>query len=332
MEVKKYWYCNVSVKGISRTYSYISDMGEITVNSYVEVPFGSNNISRIGIVQACGEYSTENAPYPPAQTKHIIRIASIEDYLQDTPRDSDEDDPFDEFSKINEFIAYAKWDDVLEWACDHPETTSPIVAAKVMECYELCIKQNMPDAFLNLGTFYYKGIFVDQDYQKAFELYKVAADAGLKQALCNCGYCFYYGRHQEVDYAEAYRYFLLGALLHNDANCLYKLGDMYLNGYHVEKNEKYAFMLFDRALKVCRDSENGDPAFPDVQFRIGKCLLYGIGVERNVDEAHTTLSFALLNFYQRRQTDPFVQQLIASTKKLIAEAQKFLDADTITRD
>ena len=67
MEIKKYWYCNVSLKGISRNYSYISDIGEISVGSYVEVPFGSNNISRIGIVQAGGEYSFENAPYPPAE-------------------------------------------------------------------------------------------------------------------------------------------------------------------------------------------------------------------------------------------------------------------------
>ena len=329
METKKYWYCSVSVKGISRTYSYISDIGEISVNSYVEVPFGSNNISRIGIVQACGEYSTENAPFPPAQTKHIIRIASKEDYLQDNPRESDEDDPFDESSQVNEFIAFAKWDDVLEWACDHHDTTSPIVAAKVMECYELCIKQNMPLAYLNLGTYYYKGLFVEQDYSKAFELYKVAADAGVPQAICNCGYCFYYGRHQEVNYQEAHRYFCLGALLYNDVNCLYKLGDMYLNGYHVEKNERFAYTIFDRALSICRNSENGDPSFPDVQFRVGKCLLYGIGVERNIEEANAILSFALLNFYHRRKSDPFVQSQIASTKKMIAEAQKFLDADAI---
>ena len=144
MEAKKYWYCNVSVKGISRSYSYISDIGEISVSSYVEVPFGSNNISRIGIVQACGEYSFENAPYPPAQTKHIIRIASIEDYLQDSPHDSDEDDPFDEFSQINEFIAYAKWDDVLEDATGAGVDSfiaKPLFAANVLEEFESVAKR-----------------------------------------------------------------------------------------------------------------------------------------------------------------------------------------------
>ena len=102
-------------------------------------------------------------------------------------------------------------------------------------------------AVLNFGTFYYSGKFVEQDYKKAFELYKIDADAGEIRAICNCGYCFYYGCHQEIDYAEALKYFSLGALLFNDANCLYKLGDMYLNGYGTDKNEKYAFLLYERA-------------------------------------------------------------------------------------
>lgn len=232
----KYWYCGVEVKGIHRAYSYISDEGEISVGSYVQVPFGAGNVQRIGLVQSCGEFSEENAPYPPLKTKHIARIASKEEYLADLPDNDDYE--YDEFYDVNEYIALADWKNVLDWACEHHDTTDAEIAEKVIQCYELCIKQNMPMAYLNLGTFYYKGIFVEQDFEKAFELYKVAADAGIPEAICNCGYCFYYGRHQEVDYAEAYRYLSIGALLYNDVNCLYKIGDMYLDGYHVEKNEK----------------------------------------------------------------------------------------------
>ena len=103
-----------------------------------------------------------------------------------------------------------------------------------------------------------------------------------------------------------------------------------MNGYHVEKNDRYAFMLFDRALSICRDDDNAGYCLADTQFRVGKCLLYGIGVDRNIEAAHALLSFALLNFYKRRQTDPFVPGLIANTKKLLMEAQRFLDADTIS--
>ena len=41
------------------------------------------------------------------------------------------------------------------------------------------------------------------------------------------------------DYQKAFHYFLLGAL-DGHLISLYKIGDMYLNGYHVEKNEKRA--------------------------------------------------------------------------------------------
>ena len=326
MENNRYWYCTVQIKGIDKAYSYISDTGELEENSYAMVPLGSSNTLRVGIVKSCKQYSEEDAPYPPQKTKHILRSATKEEYLADAAGANDNFDPFDE---VNEYIAYAKWKEVMEWACDHHETTSHEVAQKVMQCYELCIKQNIPEAFLNLGTFYYNGVFVEQDYKKAFELYKVAADAGVLRAICNCGYCFYYGRHQEVDYAEAFRYFEIGALLYNDPNCLYKLGDMYLNGYHVEKNDKYAFLLFDRALSICRDNDDAGCWLADTQFRVGKCLLYGIGVDRNVEAAHALLNFALLNFYKRRQTDPFVAGQIASTKKLITEAQKYLNGDLI---
>ena len=327
MEQKRYWYCGVEVKGIERSYSYISDLGELSVGTYVKVPFGHSNTSRIGIVTSCGEYSAENAPYPPDQTKHITAIASKEEYLADDTGYVDNPDDF--FDEVNELIAYANWDAVLEWACEHHDTTHPDIAAKVMQCYELCMKQNMPIAFLNLGTFYYNGIFVERDYKKAFELYKVAADAANLRAICNCGYCYYYGRHQEVDYEKAHWYFELGGILFNDANCLYKLGDMYLNGYYVDKNEKYAFILFDRALQICQAQDDTPSCIADAQFRVGKCLLYGIGTDRNIETAHALLNFALLNFYKRRKTDPFVSGLIASTKKLIVEAQKYLEAETI---
>ena len=103
-------------------------------------------------------------------------------------------------------------------------------------------------------------------------------------AICDCGYCFYYGRHQAVDYAEAYRWFSIGALLYNDANCLYKMGDFYLDGYAVEKNEIYAFKMYERALERCGEWDDNS-AMPDAQFRVGKCLLHGIGTAKNIEKS-----------------------------------------------
>ena len=75
-----FWYCEVKVKGIDTSYAYISDCGELAVGSYVEVPFGTQNMLRIGRVESCGAYTEELAPYPVEKTKHIVRIVTKEEY------------------------------------------------------------------------------------------------------------------------------------------------------------------------------------------------------------------------------------------------------------
>lgn len=324
--METYWYCGVEVKGVDTLYSYISDDGELPLESYVMVPFGNRNARRVGIVKSCGEYLAEDAPYPVFHTKHIVRAATVEEYKNQPPlppfRYYDEDD----MDEIDYYIEMEDWDEVLDWACEHQDYSDEETCRKVMECYELCLKQHMPVAALNLGTFYYTGRYVKQDFKKAYELYKLAADAGELRAICNCGYCFYYGRHQAVDYTKAFEYFSLGALLYDDVNCLYKLGDSYLNGYAVEKNEKYAYLLYTRALD--RSQEEDNACIADTQLRVGKCLLRGIGTEKNIEKAHALLSYALLNFYQRRKTDRFVAELIDSTQELLEEARKQLDKET----
>lgn len=322
--MEKYIYCGVKVKGVKTVYSYISDMGELNVGSYVAVPFGKYNAERIGTVESCGEYAEDKTPFPVENTKHILRLSNAEEY-----ESIGEPSPFhggadEDIEEVNYYIDEEDWDEVLWWAEENHDTDNKLVLQKVIECYTLCVKQNMPEAALNLGTFYYNGRGVEQDFNRAFELYKIAADAGELRAICNIGYCYYYGRDREIDYAEAYKYFSLGALLYDDANCIYKLGDMYLNGYCVPKNEKYAYIMFERALTHAKENPQDADCLADTQFRVGKCLLKGIGTSDNIERAHELLSLALIGFYKRRKTDSFVQELIKSTQELIAEAQKRL--------
>lgn len=229
---------------------------------------------------------------------------------------------------IEMYISEEDWDSVMDWAADFHDTTNPIIAEKVIDCYEMCIEHGIIEAYVNLGTFYYNGIFVPRDYKRAFELYKVAADNGLVRAICNCGYCYYYGRHQEVDYDKALEYFTKGALLYNDANCLYKIGDMYLNGLSLEQNEIYAFTLYERAFDQVKERDDNDIE-GDILFRLGKCHLYGIGTYKNIYYANRLLNMALLSFYDRRETDPYVGELIKSCKKMIKEVQDILDQEII---
>ncbi len=325
-----YWYCGILVKGMKTIYSYISDIGEIPLDSYVVVPFGNQNTLRIGIVKSCAEYTAENAPYPIERTKHIIREATVEEYENQPPLPPyyREDDIRDDLDEVNYSIEIEDWEEVYEWAYCHYDDSNERIARKAVECYELCLEHDMPEAALDLGKLYDTGKVVEQNYQKAYELYQIAADAGLISAIRNCAYGFYYGQHQNVDYAKAYQYFSLGALLHDDANCLYKLGDMYLNGYGVDQNEDYAFILYRRALSCCQENDRDAICIADTQFRVGKCFLNGIGTYKNIEKAHELLSLALINFYKRRKKDHFVIELIQSTKELLAQAQEQLDKET----
>ena len=321
-----YWYCSVAVKDVLRPYSYISDDGEIEPGTYVEVPFGNKDKPRIGIVKACAPYRKEEVPYPVSQTKHISRISTREEY--DTQGELEpyrwgDYDP-DPIQEVNDLIEDERWEEVYEWAKVHEETDNAAILKKVVECYELASMEGIEEASLDLGSLYYFGRIVEQDYKKAFRYYKEAADAGNVQAICNCGYCFYYGRHQEVDYAEAYKYFSRGAMVYNDPTCLYKVGDHFLNGYAVEKNGDHAFLLYQRAYDICRTTDDSYST-PDIQFRIGKCLLYGLGTAKNVMEANTMLSVALENYYKRRNDDPFNEILIKRTLELIVEAHAEID-------
>lgn len=326
----QYWYCGILVKGIETTYSYISDSGEIPSGSYVMVPFGIHNAPRIGIVKFCGEYTEENVPYPVERTKHIIREATAEEYENQPPLPPyyKADDIQDDLDEVNYSIEIEDWEEVYEWAYCHYDDANERICRKAVECYVLCLEHDMPEAALDLGELYYTGKVVEKNYQKAYEFYQIAADAGLVSAIRNCGYGFYYGRHQNIDYAKAYEYFSLGALLHDDANCLYKLGDMYLNGYGVNKNEDYAFILYQRALSCCQENSRDAVCIADAQFRVGRCYLDGIGTYKNTEKAHELLSLALVNFYKRRKKDYFVIELLQSTKKLLAQAQEQLDKET----
>ena len=64
----------------------------------------------------------------------------------------------------------------------------------------------------------------------------------------------------EKDHEKAFHYFALGAFDGRPVS-LYKIGDMYLNGYYVRKNEAEAFAIFMRCLQdMMEETEDGGTA------------------------------------------------------------------------
>lgn len=168
--------------------------------------------------------------------------------------------------------------------CDKLQPFPEFLLDFIVELYEAEIQNGNADAMNDLGAHYYCAEHgFPQDFSKAVALYKLAAENGSRQAQENLGYCYYYGRDMERDYEKAFHYFALGAF-DGHLISLYKIGDMYLNGYYVQKNEREAFMIYMRCLQTMTD-EAADTVAGPVYLRVGNMLLNGLGTEQDAKGA-----------------------------------------------
>ena len=159
--------------------------------------------------------------------------------------------------------------------CDKGRTMPRALFAFIVELYKEAIEGDNLDAMNDLGALYYNGRGCEQDYKKAVAYYEMAAARGHRCAQENLGYCHYYGRSVPVDYEKAFHYFALGAFEGSTVS-LYKIGDMYLNGYYVEKNPVEAFRIYSRCLE-CLPDELATEAGGSILLRLGDCYLNGLG-------------------------------------------------------
>ena len=168
--------------------------------------------------------------------------------------------------------------------CDKPKVFPFYLVQLIIDLYEEEIKEGNHYAMNDLGARYYCG---DRGFQQSFEkavyYYNMAAQHGNRQAQENLGYCYYYGRDMPVDYEKAFQYFALGAF-DGQLISLYKIGDMYLNGYYVEKNETEAFIIYNRCLSTMTDEAAKTVAGP-VHLRLGNMFLNGIGTDCDPERA-----------------------------------------------
>lgn len=68
-----YHYCFVQVQGTRRPYAYLTGGLPLKVGDWVELPFGKDDVPRHGQVKAVMDCTRMVAPWPPEQTKTVIR-------------------------------------------------------------------------------------------------------------------------------------------------------------------------------------------------------------------------------------------------------------------
>ena len=167
---------------------------------------------------------------------------------------------------------------------DSQEPLPEYLIDAIIELLEDAASEGNAEAMNDLGSHYYVGRRgFPQDFTQAMRLYEQAAENGSRQAQENLGYCYYYGRNGEKDYEKAFHYFALGAF-DGHIISLYKIGDMYRNGYYVEKNEREAFLIYERCLETMTDEAAGETAGP-VYLRYGDMKLEGRGTEQDAEAA-----------------------------------------------
>lgn len=186
--------------------------------------------------------------------------------------------------------------------------------AESFKWYTLAAKQSSPEAYYNLAQLYEDGKGVEVDIQMALKLYHKAAELGDSCAQIKLANYYTTGEKVEQNFAEAIRWLHIAAE-NGDSQAQYLLGDSYRKGKIVSKNINKAILWLKRSLcdeeysieasyslSMCYLAQGNyseaitclnetakelksDIEYPDVQFRLGQCYEFGLGVKCNLREA-----------------------------------------------
>lgn len=112
------------------------------------------------------------------------------------------------------------------------------------------------DCCCDLANMYHAtdGEGAPEDFAVAIELYERGRAAGCDQASVNLGYIYYYGRGVERDFVRAYECFAQAAVLADNPEAYWKLGDLYAAGAGVAQSDAVAWRLYCRARECAKGS------------------------------------------------------------------------------
>ncbi|MBP1151501.1 tetratricopeptide repeat protein [Methylocaldum sp.] len=107
-------------------------------------------------------------------------------------------------------------------------------------------EQGMPEAQVNLGNLYMKGLGVPLDYVEARHWYEQAARQGDTTAESKLGVLYFYGLGAPIDMGEAARWFSKAAE-QGDASAQAVLGSLYASGNGIDKDNAQAYFWYTLA-------------------------------------------------------------------------------------
>lgn len=180
----------------------------------------------------------------------------------------------------------------------------------------------------DLGRFYYDGIGVKKDYQKAFKLFIDAANLGNIDAIYNLGLCYQQGNAVDINFKVAFEIFNKAAQK-GHIGAINSIGICYSKGIGVEQNDGLAAKAFEKAAK-------GGNA--DAQFDLAESYYNGTGIEENEEQAlkwyqlsaaqgNAKAQYKLGYFYEHGR-EPHVKKNINQAIEWYKKAEKS-DSDSV---
>ena len=141
---------------------------------------------------------------------------------------------------------------------------------------QIAAKNGEADAQKELGSLYFTGEGVQQDFAQALHWYTQAAEQGHAVATYNVGVLHDKGLGLKKDYKEAGKWYRKSADL-GYSTAQYNLGIMYEYGQTVEEDPALAMELYLKA------AEQGEAA---AQFAIGVMYDKGLSVDKDPSQAY----------------------------------------------
>lgn len=169
---------------------------------------------------------------------------------------------------------------------DRTHKPEPELTERAIRYYKANINVGDCDSMLDLGGVYLGGHGIARDESQAVHYYQMAADRMYPKAFRCLGNFYRYDNitgigsvptGDEARLRLALKYYEKGAELY-EQNCLYELGDYYLEGLFVDQDKDKAFRLYMEAFDVI-DSDVDDDCYSDVCLRLGEGYHHGYGVD-----------------------------------------------------